>query len=584
MMEPRSSSVKERLVGLNKKFSGGPPLTQVNGKPLQPAKRQKVEAPSCNMKGESDLLRDDSVTAPPESTDSESENTPKTQAASNGDDSSDEDYDRRRTADIHTTTFSKSTFTSSGVSKTRPGKPKIRRPTAYGPRPRGHIIEEASSSVGSKRPAEEDRPKEANELEEELKAPRQKKKKKQQIVTKYGLQQKTKRLSGSQPTSSSPDEHHLSLASQYSPQRTSADNSFHRVLSISPMKSQSPRKSFKAKTQGSDFDESEDSKPRFKKIPQHSSSPLSTPRKRHTRDISPVVEYAEDRKPGASHPTTKGPRNSARVKRALQRKRSEEGSPQIIPVFKVPGLEDIDSFDDSVSLDAPATPGESQDFALSHSEIEEAGYITIPRCPMCHQVVDRELLEKYSAHGKMSVKQQTTFCRLHKRQSAAKAGTEKGYPTIDWETLSSRCSAHQRFLQDILEGSETSHYRKVLKEKVDSGKNRTLLTNNDNLTPGYYGPRGLQVMTEFIMGTLSDVIRRRAVEDKLISVRSYTGYVQTVLVPELTVRLIMEDMSVTEERARQVLEESIEIGELLQEETRDTVRADEMGEDTEPET
>ncbi|KAI0182176.1 RTC4-like domain-containing protein [Xylaria flabelliformis] len=199
---------------------------------------------------------------------------------------------------------------------------------------------------------------------------------------------------------------------------------------------------------------------------------------------------------------------------------------------------------------------------------------------MCHQEVERELLEKYSTDGKMSVKQQTAFCRLHKRQSAAKAGTEKGYPKIDWETMDSRCSAYQDFLQNILEGTRASHYRKILKERVGSGKNRTLLTNHDNLTPGYYGPRGLQIMTEYIMGTLSDVIRRRAVEDKLISARTYTGYVQTVLVPELAVRLIMEDMSITEERARDVLKESIEIGELLHEEARDVVKIDEKEENS----
>jgi hypothetical protein len=191
---------------------------------------------------------------------------------------------------------------------------------------------------------------------------------------------------------------------------------------------------------------------------------------------------------------------------------------------------------------------------------------------MCHQEVDRELLEKHLTRGKMSVKKQTAFCGLHKRQSAFKLGREKGYPKIDWEILASRCSAYHDFLQRILEGTEPSHYRQIMKDKVDSGKNRTLLTNSDNLTPGYYGPQGLRVMTDYIIDKLSPVIRKRAVEDRLISARTYTGYVHAVLVPELTVRLIMEDMSVTVERARDILEESIEVGELLHEEARDVVR------------
>ncbi|KAI0450595.1 RTC4-like domain-containing protein [Xylaria acuta] len=397
---------------------------------------------------------------------------------------------------------------------------------------------------------------------------------------KYGSQQKTKRQNVSQLTSS---------ASQDITQPNSAKKSFHRVKSISPIKSQSPRKSFKVERQSSDFDEPETSKPSFKNIPQHDSSPIPTPGKRRLRHMSPVDEFAENERLKSTNTKAKGSRGRTRVD-LLSQQRGSKGrrhSPDPVadelsqrPVFKMPGLEDIDSFDDSGSLDVTATSGISQDTAWDHLEIEEIASTSAPTCPMCHQEVDYELLEKYSTDRKMSVKQQTAFCRLHKRQSAAKVGTEKGYPKIDWETMESRCSTHQDFLQSILEGTQASHYRKVLKERVDSGKNRTLLTNHDNLTPGYYGPRGLQVMTEYIMGTLSDVIRRRAVEDKLISVRTYTGYVQTVLVPELTVRLIMEDMLVTEERARDVLEESIEIGELLHEEARDIVKIDEKEEDT----
>ena len=44
---------------------------------------------------------------------------------------------------------------------------------------------------------------------------------------------------------------------------------------------------------------------------------------------------------------------------------------------------------------------------------------------------------------------------------------------------------------------------------------------------------------------------------------SAAAFVQAVLVPEMAVRLIMEDMKVTEKKAREVLEESRSIGETL---------------------
>lgn len=565
---------KSRRVGLNKRFSGGPPLTQINGKSIQPAKRQKVDASSTAMRGDLDPLYDP-ITAPPESSDDEAENLVTKQPVPDDIDDSDEDYERRRTADIQGTVFK--TATSSTSSNAQPANLPTRALRYLGAKSNSSSTDHSSSLAGSKRSAGEGRPKEVSQLEKELEGPRQKKKK--PPLMKYGLQQKTK----NQSSFASNDDYTFS-ASQDSVSPISAKTSFQRIKKDSPMQSPSPRKSFKIRGQSPDLDEVEHSKPSFKNISRHSSSPLSTPGKRRLRHMSPVDESIKNHKPRAVVSMTKGSHTRQLQRQSSKRRRPSPDSPREEfsqrPVFKVPGIQDFDSFDDIGSLDTTATPNESQDTSWDHLELEELQSTTTPRCPMCHEEVDGKLLEKHSTRGKMSVKQQTAFCRLHKRLSAEAAGTEKGYPKIDWETLDSRCSAHQGFLQNILEGKQASHYRKVLKERVDTGKNRTLLTSQDNLAPGYYGPRGLQVMTEFIMSALSDVIRRRAVEDKLISARSYTGYVQTVLVPELAVRLIMEDMSVSEERAREVLDESVEIGELLHEEARDVVRIEDNEEDT----
>lgn len=582
MAERRSMVFKSRRVGLSSRFSGGPPLTQIHGKTIQSAKQQKAEASSPRMNGDSDPFYDP-VMAPPESSDAEAEDIPTKQGTASDGDDSDKDYDRRRTADIRTTSFGKA---ASRASSTQSSKPKIRPPRALNAKPYSSRTEDTSSSAGSKRSAEEERPRELNQLERELEASHKKKKKPSRVT--YGLQPKSRGANVSQPEYSAAKDGLGFSGSQDSEQDISAGNSFRRVESISPMISQSEQKSFKKKQSADLDDESEGPKPKFKNLPRHSSSPFSTPTRPHPRHMSPIDEFADDTKSKPGAQTTQKSRKRAQADQPLERESTKEREPfgsvkeamSQAPVFKMPDIDDIDSFDDSGSLDAPATPAESQDNFWDRSEIEEIGSTTTSRCPMCYQEVDRELLEKHSKDGKMSVKQQTAFCRLHKRKSAAKTGTQKGYPTIRWETLGPRFDAHKDFLKNILEGRQASHYRKILKERVESGKNRTLLTNNDNLTPGYYGPRGLRVMTEFIMGKLSDVIRRRAVEDKLISVRSYTGYVQTVLVPELTVRLIMEDMSVTEERAREVLQESVEVGELLHEEARDVIGVDEKEEDS----
>lgn len=71
-------------------------------------------------------------------------------------------------------------------------------------------------------------------------------------------------------------------------------------------------------------------------------------------------------------------------------------------------------------------------------------------------------------------------------------------------------------------------------------------------------------------------LRHLAASDKLLSSGGVSGYVQAVLAPELAVMLVMQDMGTDEEGARAVLRDSVEIGNLLNEEE------DEVIDDPEP--
>lgn len=68
------------------------------------------------------------------------------------------------------------------------------------------------------------------------------------------------------------------------------------------------------------------------------------------------------------------------------------------------------------------------------------------------------------------------------------------------------------------------------------------------------------------MSRFASKIRRLAASDKLISSSGVSRYVQAVLVPELAVLLVMDDMKADEEKAREVLRDSVDIGNLLNEE------------------
>lgn len=81
--------------------------------------------------------------------------------------------------------------------------------------------------------------------------------------------------------------------------------------------------------------------------------------------------------------------------------------------------------------------------------------------------------------------------------------------------------------------------------------------------------------TEHIVSHLSDDLRRQSTKDRLVAAvgvsGGVSGFVQSVLVPELAEQLVCEDMRVPEERARVVLKESGELGELLHPDANDRV-------------
>jgi hypothetical protein len=212
--------------------------------------------------------------------------------------------------------------------------------------------------------------------------------------------------------------------------------------------------------------------------------------------------------------------------------------------------------------------------SMDDEEEDDNDFLTMTqqaRCPMCNAHVSPDTIREYTKAGRMNIRTQERFCRAHRVKSAEDDWELQGYPEINWDKLDSRISKHHSFIKKMINGQE-SHYRNLLSEKVESGKDRNLMKMTSNLTPGYYGARGLRAISENIFHKFTPLLRKRMVQDPLMSARGYTAYVQTVLVPEATVLLIQEDMSVDAEKAREILSDSVEVGELLNEEIEDVVR------------
>ncbi|KAI6317976.1 hypothetical protein MCOR34_003784 [Pyricularia oryzae] len=212
--------------------------------------------------------------------------------------------------------------------------------------------------------------------------------------------------------------------------------------------------------------------------------------------------------------------------------------------------------------------------ALSDSsELSDAESMADPNadvCPMCDAPIDSDLAKDLS-NRYMSIIEQQKFCRRHKVLESMALWKERGYPDINWDQLEKRFEEHTDHLGQVLEAKTKSHYRDALSNKVRSGKGRTLLTSQTSLIPGYYGFRGLRLMTEYLVKRFSGQLRERAIQDRLVAARGHTTFVQSVLVPELAIQLMMEDLDIGAEAARDVLQESAKLGEMLHEEVKDVI-------------
>ena len=273
----------------------------------------------------------------------------------------------------------------------------------------------------------------------------------------------------------------------------------------------------------------------------------------------------------------------------------------------------------ATSLDAATTvssPLSSLDDSIFGSGLEDVPIITSNDiridtsksrpavCPMCKQPVDKTYLEGFSkANTRMSLRQQGQFCKAHKERSAESEWAERGYPKINWEQLDDRIAKFHTSIDNILSERAVSFYRNAFEDVLKNRRNKTLQESLiegeiEGTSPGYYGGRGAKVMyvtcvlqfhrieqacfallfsnslrADNIMSRFASKLRRLAASDKLVSSGGVSRYVQAVLVPELAVLLIKDDMKLEDEdKAREVLRESVDIGNLLNEEEDEVIR------------
>lgn len=226
----------------------------------------------------------------------------------------------------------------------------------------------------------------------------------------------------------------------------------------------------------------------------------------------------------------------------------------------------LSSLDDISSPPSCLSSGDSSKRSKRENASDPREY---EKCPLCDSTLDLMFQRQLKDLGVgASVQQRMDFCKDHRRAENLKAANAAKYPAenIDWLSVRRRAKLLLPQIEKIIIGDVPGKFYNASVEdaKLAKGKMNNLISQNfEKYTPGYYGPKGAAILGEVISENLQRTLRARSKVDQLISKNGVGAFVQNVLVPEMGLRLIMEDMKISEEEAIKVMADTIIIGEVL---------------------
>ncbi|CAG8811641.1 14283_t:CDS:2, partial [Gigaspora margarita] len=139
------------------------------------------------------------------------------------------------------------------------------------------------------------------------------------------------------------------------------------------------------------------------------------------------------------------------------------------------------------------------------------------------------------------------------------------YPTIDFNNLPARIQGFKNALLEILNNVEISYYRKLAMDLIrDIGvaRSRSNLKQFNTfyeIMPGYYGAKGLLIISETLQNMFMNII------GKACKPQTPNRFLFEVLVPETAIQLIMEDYgpNCTYDDAQKIMNQSVDYGMIM---------------------
>ena len=220
--------------------------------------------------------------------------------------------------------------------------------------------------------------------------------------------------------------------------------------------------------------------------------------------------------------------------------------------------------------------------ALSEHEANKTANKTV--CPYC----GNELPEGYDISGvkkRPSIIEQYEFCQQHINAPIILDGIANGYPrpvdfvtfrhrvdgllgtVLDWVQGDKPCFEIQSQIESMI--SDNTATTKAARKKAAQSLALLSGAELERRMPGYYGPRGAEIIASTITDSIGPKIRRALLsnpvgESNALKLWEKTGglvgFVQSVLVPQVGAVLIAEDRNVSDDKAREIQEDSSAFG------------------------
>lgn len=160
------------------------------------------------------------------------------------------------------------------------------------------------------------------------------------------------------------------------------------------------------------------------------------------------------------------------------------------------------------------------------------------------------------------------YCQRHENASILQDGKARGFPTsFDFQTVRSRIIRLIPNVRKMISRRKESEFLIDIRAKTsrrNAAAPMTMMTLFEDAQPGYYGPRGSELISEIVMKRLGDKIRNR--ESLLESLKfcgGVMGYISAIIVPEVGTLLIMDDIDVERTEAKKIMRESVSYGNVV---------------------